>query len=175
MNILDFFDLILSQQKENTIFREVLWAVSNICAGTIEQCMKVMESPIFEKVLEYLSDPDYKIKREALLVINYYSSSNSLDMSLKLVNKGILQKICWILENDMNENILNLCLVVIFEFLSTGEHLKGLEPENRFAKIFDKCGGVSLVENLQMHNNLDIHKISLVILERFYETNEITN
>jgi importin subunit alpha-1 len=174
LNILDFFDLILTQNNHKTILREVLWAISNICAGSINQCMQVLESPVFEKVLEYLGDQDYKIKKEAVLIINYYSSSNCLNMILKLLNRGILEKLCIILENDKEKSILLSCLIIIFDFMATGEQLEEYESENRITKLFQRCGGVNIVETLQMHTDLEIHKISLAILDRFYETNEIS-
>jgi len=136
--------------------------------------MQVLESPVFEKVLEYLGDPDTKLKKEAVLIINSYSISNCLDMTLKLLNKSILEKICFILENDKDKCILHTCLVIIFEFLTTGSQLEGYESENRIVKLFQRCGGVNIVEKLQMHADLEIHKMSLEILDRFYETEEIS-
>ena len=58
--------------------------------------------------------------------------------------------------------------------MATGEQLVEYESENRITKLFQRCGGVNFVETLQMHKDLEIHEISLAILDRFYETNEIS-
>jgi len=43
---------------------------------------------------------------------------------------------------------------------------------NKYADIVEECGGVDQIESLQRHDNEEIYKKSVQILQAFYESEE---
>jgi importin subunit alpha-6/7 len=154
---------------------DIVWAISNISAGTIKHCDKVMNSAVLERVLDYLSDYNLKLKKEAVYVVSYLCSSTDLEIILKLVSRGVLKSLCNILEYDKNDVVLISVLDTVYNIFYSGEFLKEYEKENRFTKEFDEYGGVTLLENLQTHTNEKIFDLTQKIMERFYITQEVIN
>lgn len=175
MNILDFFDHMLTINNEKPIMREIVWAITNISAGRINQCEKVMDSAVLERVYDYLTDYDLKLKKEAVFVIRNMCTTGSLEITIKVVDQGVLKKLCELLEKEKNEIILITCLETLLNIFHMGEILKEFEKENRFIKEFDEYAGVTLLENLQNHKDIDIFNLAQKILEMFYITQEVTN
>ena len=156
--------------------REIVWAVSNIAAGSVKDCTRVVNSNIFEIIIGYITDNDYRLRKEALFTVNN-CSSHCLELTIKMISLGVFQKLCQALESEKNEDIILLSLDTIFNMIFTGECLLDISPynSNTIAKKFDECGGVTLVESLQNHNNEKIHNFSMKILGKFFGTQEIIN
>ena len=156
--------------------REIVWAVSNITAGHDNHCLSVVNSNIFEIIIGYFTDNDYKLRKEALFTVNNCSSS-SLELTIKMISLGLFQKLCQVLESEKNEDIILLSLDTIANLISTGECLLDISPyySNTVAKKFDECGGVTLVESIQNHSNEKIHNFSVKILTKYFPTQEIIN
>lgn len=79
-----------------------------------------------------------------------------------------------------NPDFILTALEVISHVLECGVDAGGIEgadpiTENYLASEFEELGGVSRLEELQMHSNRKICECSLEILAKYYHTEEIAN
>ena len=130
-----------------------------------------------------LTDPDYRIVKEALYVINNTVCNSIYDLSLNLYTKGLFEVLMTILNTYTKDvNLVNLVFNVISSILESGQCVIGIElsenekvTRNPFSDIFISLGLASIVEQFQMHQDEKIYKAAKNILKKYFVTEDIIN
>ena len=65
--------------------------------------------------------------------------------------------------------ILQICLECISQILKAGEMEDGTNP---CASFVEEVGGLDAIESLQQHENMDVYKKALKIIETYYSEEE---
>jgi len=130
-----------------------------------------------------LTDPDYRIVKEALYVINNTVCNSIYDLSLNLYTKGLFEVLMTILNTYTKDvNLINLVFNIISSILESGQCVIGIElsenekvTRNPFSDIFISLGLASIVEQFQMHKDEKIYKAAKNILKKYFVTEDIIN
>lgn len=158
--------------QQNKFFKkDVAWCLSNITAGKYEHIIDVINSPIFDKVLEFLRDIDFKVKREALWIVSNCSSCGCQDVTKTLVSVGLLDYFCETLSENSNSEILSVCLETLKNIFSVGDSLSDSQNINPYISEFEKLNGYAILENLTMNNDKDVSGLSKRILNSYWNNN----
>jgi hypothetical protein len=176
--LLDGFFIDLSNQR-----RIILWCLSNISAGAYRHALYLLTAPIFNHVMASLIDPDYRIVREALYVINNTVCNSIYDLSLNLYTKGLFEVLMSILNTYAKDvNLINLVFNIITSILESGQCVIGVElsenekiTRNPFSEIFISLGLAQVVEQFQLHQEEKIYEAANQILKKYFVTEDIIN
>jgi hypothetical protein len=155
--------------------KEACWALSNITAGTVEQVDAVVHSATMPLVVERLGCDEYEVKKEATWVIanvlhgfKQAPSLESAKRAAKLVEHGCLKPMINMLEAN-DSAIQKLMVEALGNLLAAGEELgKHAKGENLFIAAFDEAEGIDKLEALQEHENEDVYKGAVGLLERYF-------
>lgn len=168
INILGFFDYILPHFL--ALKKDILWALSNITAGTFMHIDAFVNSEVCDKVILHMKDPSWKVRREAIYCISNCLSINLSNYSNKFVAKGVLQILCEILTHEKLDIVLYAALEAVKYILLSGDSLVTENKPNPFLVKFEELGGHTILENLQSYASEDVYELSALILTSFYKT-----
>ena len=91
--------------------------------------------------------------------------------SRAVVLSGAIQPLCDILDcNDAS--IITIALETLENILKLGQQMEQKTGLNPYTTEIEECGGLDLLEKLQMHENDRIYKKSVDILEDFFGAEE---
>ena len=160
--VLNRFTAMFEHPKKG-IRKEVIWALSNITAGSRKQIQAVIDAEIFPKLLIMLSpvcNETVDIRKEI-----YYVCTNALaggnDAQVQyLIEHSVIQQLCGGL--DVDSNFLTVLLEGLESILKYGERTGTLKE---VTKIIEDCGGLARIEELKHHRKEAVCEITLRILE----------
>ena len=115
---------------------------------------------------------DNEIKKEAVWAVSNCTASASFPQFATLVDKFIIKSLLATLKMQ-EARILAVALQGLENILRSGQeyYLKNGQV-NRFAVVLENEGGIELIEKLQMHQNYQIYKDALKILEKYFQVEE---
>jgi importin subunit alpha-6/7 len=146
-------ELIKSNNSE--VIKEIYWILSNIAAGSTEQISFLESHPIFYPSLNgliYCNDP---VRVEASYFIYNYIKLCTSPMKKKLFDYGVMKIINEALEFKNPQFLINLLDVYESYIIENG------------AESFVKNGYHRILDDLQTHNNPEIYKRCIYILEKY--------
>lgn len=154
-----------------TLKREVVWAASNIAAGDFVHVELLLDSPLFEQIFEYLSDNDYRVRKEAFITINNCVSGTKFEVCNKIVSKGVIKPLLdAIAEINTVPLILVFALDTIKFILLSGKCFTDIGQPNPFVNAFYSYNVVEILEKFQINcKDSDISNMSLLILNAFFK------
>merc|ERR1719440_1262767 len=160
--------LALLNSPKKGIRKEACWTISNITAGTREQIQAVIESNIIPPLVHLLATAEFDIKKEAAWSISNATSGGSPDQIKYLVQQGCIKPLCDLLTcND--PRLVTVALEGIENVLKAGEYEA---PQNNgtnpYTAFVDEAEGLTKLEQLQTHNNEDVYKKAVHILESYF-------
>lgn len=85
-----------------------------------------------------------------------------------LVQQGVLPPLIEIFKCS-DPKIIMVALEGVENILKIGQ---ADGESNKYAEIVEECGGVDQIENLQRHDNEEIYKKSVQILQTYFESEE---
>merc|ERR1719361_1974987 len=97
-NILDQIMSCRSLQIRSKDGQEILWALSNICAGTEKDRRSMMESGLFPKVIQLLKEAPYSVSKEALWTLSNATNDRDKQIVDPLMEMGMMEAICHFLK-----------------------------------------------------------------------------
>ncbi len=169
--IFDFFDKILSTEKNKKIKHEILYAISNIISQNFKSQMKqLVESNLYNRILNICNEFDLKLKKDAIILIYNICTITYFNLSTELVKKGTFRMIIELCENTNDHEIILYSLYSIDKIIASGEFLKSVLKDNTIAKKFEACGGCDCLERFQSNPNIEIYHKSMEILEKYFES-----
>ncbi|KAL9976416.1 hypothetical protein ACROYT_G013715 [Oculina patagonica] len=167
-NALFHFQDLLKHSKAS-IVKEAAWAISNITAGPKEQIQAVINAGLVPLIIDVLkgnnSARDFKSQKEAVWAITNFTSASTPEQINFLVSNGVIEPLCNLLEVKDTKTILVL-LDGFKNILSTAR-----QNERLFENItttMDECQGISRIESLQTHQNFEVYKAALAIIDKFF-------
>merc|ERR1719440_1245970 len=150
------------------IRKEACWTISNITAGTREQIHAVIEANIIPPLVQLLATAEFDIKKEAAWSISNATSGGSPEQIKYLVQQGCIKPLCDLLTcNDAR--LVTVALEGIENGLKAGEQeAQQAGSQNPYTTFVDEAEGLDKLEHLQNHNNEDVYKKAMHILETYF-------
>jgi len=160
--------LALLNSPKKGIRKEACWTISNITAGTREQIQAVIEANIIPPLVHLLATAEFDIKKEAAWSISNATSGGSPDQIKYLVQQGCIKPLCDLLTcND--PRLVTVALEGIENVLKAGEYEAPQNSgTNPYTAFVDEAEGLTKLEQLQAHNNEDVYKKAVHILESYF-------
>ncbi|CAL5410873.1 unnamed protein product [Camellia sinensis] len=158
---------LLTQNHKNSIKKEACWTISNITAGNRSQIQAVIEANIILPLVHLLQHAEFEIKKEAAQAITNATFGGSHDQIRFLASQGCIKPLCDLLICP-DPRIVAVCLKGLENILKVGEADKegGMNNGiNLYAQTIDESDGLDKIENLQTHDNNEIHEKAVKILE----------
>ena len=153
------------------IRKEAAWCRSNIAAGTKNQISALIDFGIIKKLEELVKDSVLDVAREAIWTISNCLSGSDLDLAFKLATNGAIQPILYVLKNHKEPSILGISMEGLNCLFNQGDIVRQLNNGyNPFVNFFEKEGGVDELLRLQNHENYEVYKLSVDLLERYFKT-----
>lgn len=154
---------LLRHPKAN-LQKEAAWAVSNITAGTEHQIQAVVDAGLIEPLIEVLATGDARSQKEAAWAVTNLTSGGSLDHVVYALQAGVLPPVCDLLSAQDPKTLL-VALDAIRNLLVAGDRLKERE---RVCLMIEEAGGLDKIEALQRHENSEVYRVSLSIVEEYF-------
>jgi hypothetical protein len=150
-----------------------MWCLSNICAGDIRSIKTVFNSEIFKKVFEYIKDDCFVVRKEATHVLQNMLSNLDPEIALVLATFNVIELICDKLANPSEEELYELLLNMLFNFLLVSECLESVNEFWLRNKIIN-LNGEELVNRLTHHEKFKIAELAKNVLLKLNNYNEIS-
>ena len=165
LGLMEKIDKLLT--NENIKVRKItVWIISNITAETEVEIQKIIDNKIMNSIINLAQKDDLEVKEECIWVIRNALVSGSPTQVKYLTELNALEPLCDILNID-KERIISISLEgiqSIFECISTYYPKMLL----RLITNVDSSGGLTLIDNLQLHENTNIQKTAHQIIEDYY-------
>ncbi|XP_055704880.1 importin subunit alpha-3-like [Phlebotomus papatasi] len=158
---LSYFPALLSHQKEK-IRKEAVWFLSNITAGNQTQVQAVIDAGLLPKIIENLAKGEFQTQKESAWAISNLTISGNRHQVWRLVEEGAIPPFCELL-TCRDTQVINVVLDGIHNMLKMGGSHVG-----EIAAMIEECDGMSKIEELQNHENVDIYKLAYEIIRQFF-------
>ncbi|XP_052298494.1 importin subunit alpha-1a-like [Citrus sinensis] len=162
---------MLVHNHEEIIKREISWIISNITAGNREQIQAVIDAGLIRPIVNLLQNAEFDTKKEAAWAISNATSRGTHDQIKYLVTEGCIKPLCDLLQ-CADPKIVTVCLEGLENILKVGEAEKNTDSDigdlNQFAQLVEEAEGLEKIENLQSHDNDEIHEKSVTIFETYW-------
>lgn len=151
--------------KNPKLRKESCWALSNIAAGTPAQLAALLNADVLGLLVQVIKNDVLEVKREAIWVINRVSAKASAEMVPHIISHGVVEALCLALPNT-EALVIGAILSSLKNFLDKWKD--GEVSGDKVAKEIEGCGGLKTIEELQFHQNKDISKLAVGILEKHF-------
>lgn len=189
---LSYFPALLSHPKEK-IRKEAVWFLSNITAGNQSQVQAVIDAGLLPKIIDNLSHGEFQTQKEAAWAISNLTISGNREQVAQLIKDNAIPPFCNLL-TCKDTQVINVSSTIsvfplhihlnnrIFIFFFCFCHLNiqvVLDGINnmlkmagphvvQIANMIEECDGMTKIEELQNHENVDIYKLAYDIIEQFF-------
>ncbi|RUS75157.1 hypothetical protein EGW08_017065 [Elysia chlorotica] len=154
----------LLQHSKHSIKKEACWMLSNITAGSTDQIQAVIDTGLLPILVEVLITGDFKSQKEAAWAVTNLTSGGTVEQISALVSFGVIKPMCDLLESK-DAKLLMVLLDGILNILEAADKVGQAEP---ICVILEECQGLDKIEMLQNHENMQVYKKALDIIEKFF-------
>jgi len=145
--------------------KDACWTLSNILVGGSKQIQAVMDAELWPELVRTLATAKPRTRGEACWAIAGATFVASADQFKYMVEHDTLGPLCSMLEM-LDDLVIRGTLEAIENILKAGK-LEGLGA-NPYAVIVEEVGGMLSIQNLQRHDNTEIHKMAHRIMETYF-------
>jgi hypothetical protein len=167
----------LMDNPDEYIRVETCWIISNIAAGTIDQCHAIIDAGTISKIINIINTehdddssrrPYYNVFKEAVHTITNITCHERKDQIFYLVVKDIVELFCKLLtlHHKFTDVIINCLLYSIENILKTGKTDDVSFLHNIIRRIF-QCNGHIGISLLQQHTNSIVANKATQIVETY--------
>ncbi|KAL9450745.1 hypothetical protein AB3S75_012472 [Citrus x aurantiifolia] len=162
---------LLIHNHKKIIKKDACWTISNITAGNREQIQAVIDAGLIGPLVNLLQDAEFDIKKEAAWAIANATVRGTHEQIKHLVREECIKPLCDLLL-CADPEIVTVCLEGLENILKVGEVEKNMDTAigdvNQHAQLVEEAEGLEKIENLQSHDNDEIHKSSVKILQTYW-------
>ncbi len=165
--VLDHVNRLLTYPKRG-IRKETCWLLSNIAAGTKSQIDQLMRRPNeMRTIMQIVVAGEWEVRKEATWIVSNIATGGKEENVHCLVELGAIEALCGVL--DVGDTKVTLVVLDAIEAI-----LKvGKEDSRDYIGFVDECDGLDKIEALQEHQNTDVYKKAIFIIETFFGTDEM--
>lgn len=159
----------LLQSSKSNIVKEAAWTISNITAGNADQIQHVINGDIFPTIRTVLERGDFKSQKEAAWVVTNTTTSGNPDQVSMLVGQfGIFIPFCQLMDSK-DARTVNVVLAGLLNILELADKFG---ETDRICQALEENNCLDILEKLQNHENEDIYKKSLFIIDKYFNADE---
>ncbi|XP_065907898.1 importin subunit alpha-1-like [Dysidea avara] len=166
-NVLEHFESLLRHHKAN-IQKEAAWTLSNITAGSQHQIEAVITHNLLPALVNVLGKGDFKAQKEAVWAVTNLTAGGTVQQVCHLLEAGVIKPLCDLL-TIRDAKIITVILDAIANILTTAVKMN---YKDQVCLLIEEAGGVDKIEVLQQHENVDVYKAALSIIDRFFSEEE---
>ena len=149
--------------------KEAVWSISNICAGSKDQLDRLISAEVIPRLVACAYSSDKEIKKETVWALSNAAAGGRPDQVVSFAEAGIIQALCSLF-NETDVKIISVALEGLNRILKCGKenYMEGKETSD-FAVIVEQCGGLSKLEHLQQHANVQIYEKARNMIETYFQ------
>ena len=175
MGVLDAFRAVLLATKKNSIIKDVVWAISNITAGTIQQIAAVGDSGVLGSIIEILNGrqitgPERRIATEALWVlcnaIDGTESDTKFLSTILSANPGAEAALIKVLEECGEVKFALMAAQALEKILNRSDAAISLSTAHVIMGVKSRVGKRGLAKKVDRNSHRG-HKIQLELFRRY--------
>ena len=154
--------------RKTDVKKETCWILSNIAAGNKSQTDQLINSGIIPMVCIILTNDTWLVKKECIYVFSNIVSNKNHQIDY-IVGCGCIKILCEVLTKDLPVKMCKVVLDTLYGILKTAsKYGKGRE----YANMIEDADGLDRIEYLQNHPDESIYKLSVKIVENFFDGND---
>ncbi|VVB07022.1 unnamed protein product [Arabis nemorensis] len=135
----------------------------------------MIDAGIIQSLVLLLQTADFKVKKEAAVGISNVTARGTEEQIRFMVSQGCIEPVCNLLTCP-EPSIITVCLEALEKILIVGEAEKNLGDILYASIMIDDAKVLEKIEQLQNHDNNDIHQKVVKIIETFgQKTEKATN
>ena len=167
--------MLRSSKKE--VRKEACWIVSNVTAGPLEHVQSVCTAGLVPRLIELSTSgrDDFEVRKEAAYALCNACSCNSVPLLSGLVQLGVVPAFCDLLDcadATLLLSVLEALEAVLGAAAAAAAAAAAIPGENACAQIFAESGGLSKLEALQTHENGEVYRRVVKLLDTFFGADE---
>nr|UVK70157.1 Importin alpha 1 [Spodoptera frugiperda] len=163
--------ITLLRCNKPSLMKEAAWAVSNILAGTQAQIQRAIQAGVLEHLLYVLTIDDIKCRKEAAWAITNLCLGGTPEQLDALLSVGFLEPYCALL-NAPDHRAISVVLDGLTNLLQAAVKYGQIEA---LCLKLEENGTLDQIENLQQHENEQIYKKVLHILDTYFAEQDDPN
>ncbi|XP_075988716.1 importin subunit alpha-8-like [Anticarsia gemmatalis] len=154
-----------------SLMKEAAWAVSNILAGTQQQIQRAIDCGLLAHLIHVLANEDIKCQKEAAWAITNLCLGGTPEQLDALISAGFLTPYCALLSSP-DQKAVSVVLDGITNLLQAAVKFGQVEP---LCLKLEEIGALDQIEALQQHENEQIYKKTLNILDNYFSEQDDPN
>ncbi|XP_050358542.1 importin subunit alpha-1-like [Nymphalis io] len=160
--------VVLLHCGKPSLVKEAAWAVSNVLAGTQTQIQMAVDKGLLQHLVSVLSTEDIKCQKEAAWAITNLCLGGTPGQLDALISAGFLEPYCAILASP-DQRAVTVVLDGLTQLLKAAAEFGQVE---QLCLKLEEIGALDRIELLQEHENEQIYKKALQILDNYFVDQE---
>ncbi|GCB65065.1 hypothetical protein scyTo_0014848 [Scyliorhinus torazame] len=142
------------------INKDAVWFLSNVTAGNQQQEQAVISANLVPMIVNLMENGDYATQKETAWVIANLANCGRKEQIDYLIEQNAVVPFCKLL-TLLDSQIIIVVLDGLSNILNTAN-----DKVELVANSIEECGGLQMIEQLQLHENEEIYKLAYDILDQ---------